>query len=286
MQMFVRYVRGASTYGQNDFVDNGDGTITDQTSGLTWMQNDSGANGMNWVDALAYCENMRFAGYEDWRLPNAKELQGIVDYSRSPAATNSAAIDPLFNATVISDSEGQPTYGYYWTGTTHLDGPDFGVYIAFGEAHGYMDFQGGTNYQLYDVHGAGAQRSDPKSGNPADHPVGNGPQGDVIRIDNLARCVRGGDVTIFTGGDPSQAPLPPVGNQPAAAPQGGGQPPQGGNGQPGQPPQGGGQPPQEAIAACSGLAVGAVCTINTPQGALNGTCADMGGVIACLPPGR
>ena len=44
-----------------------------------------------------------------------------------------------------------------------------------------------------DVHGAGAQRSDPKSGNPDDYPTGKGPQGDAIRIYNFVRLVRGGD---------------------------------------------------------------------------------------------
>ena len=43
-----------------------------------------------------------------------------------------------------------------------------------------------------DVHGAGAQRSDPKEGNAADYPEGRGPQGDAIRILNYVRCVRGG----------------------------------------------------------------------------------------------
>lgn len=44
---------------------------------------------------------------------------------------------------------------------------------------------------MVDVHGAGAQRSDPKEGDPADFPHGRGPQGDVIRIYNFVRCVRG-----------------------------------------------------------------------------------------------
>ena len=47
-----------------------------------------------------------------------------------------------------------------------------------------------ANYILMDVHGAGAQRSDPKAGNPADFPKGRGPQGDVIRIYNYVRLVR------------------------------------------------------------------------------------------------
>jgi len=41
-----------------------------------------------------------------------------------------------------------------------------------------------------DVHGAGAQRSDPKAGDPSAWPTGHGPQGDAIRIDNYVRLVR------------------------------------------------------------------------------------------------
>ncbi|HEY6896806.1 MAG TPA: hypothetical protein VI279_06050 [Rhodocyclaceae bacterium] len=43
---------------------------------------------------------------------------------------------------------------------------------------------------LLDVHGAGAQRSDPKIGDPSAYPRGLGPQGDVIRIYHLVRLVR------------------------------------------------------------------------------------------------
>jgi hypothetical protein len=52
-----------------------------------------------------------------------------------------------------------------------------------------------------DVHGAGAQRRDPKSGDASSYPFGHGPQGDVVRIDNYARCVRGGSYTITSGGE-------------------------------------------------------------------------------------
>lgn len=66
------------------------------------------------------------------------------------------------------------------------------VYLAFGRASGWMQFPPGRgDYRLLDVHGAGAQRSDPKQGNPAAFPHGRGPQGDVIRIYNFVRCVRG-----------------------------------------------------------------------------------------------
>jgi hypothetical protein len=45
-----------------------------------------------------------------------------------------------------------------------------------------------------DVHGAGSQRSDPKTGDASQFPYGRGPQGDVIRIENMVRCIRGGKV--------------------------------------------------------------------------------------------
>jgi hypothetical protein len=189
MTEFVRYVRGNLDYGVNKFVDNGDGTITDNATGLMWSKDDSG-QGMDWEDALAWVRQKNeenYLGHNDWRLPNAKELQSIVDYTRSPGTTNSAAIDPVFRVTSIIDERGETNYPFYWTSTTHADAAGGGgaaVYVAFGEALGYM----GNSW--IDVHGAGAQRSDPKSGDPADYPYGRGPQGDAIRIYNYVRCVR------------------------------------------------------------------------------------------------
>lgn len=183
---FVMYVRGNPEYGINNFVDNGDSTITDNATGLMWMQNDS-KTAMNWANALSYAENLEFAGHTDWRLPDAKELQSIVDYTRSPGTTNSAAIDPLFNCTQIVNEAGLPDYGYYLSSTTHSNWSDvaggFAAYVSFDRAMGYMG-------SWQDVHGTGAQRSDPKLGSPEDFPTGHGPQGDAIRIINYVRCVR------------------------------------------------------------------------------------------------
>ena len=191
MKEFVRYVRGNPNYGQNNFVNNNDGTITDLSTGLMWQQADNG-NVYTWEEALAYAENLEFAGYDDWRLPNAKELQSIVAYTRSPSTTDSAAIDSLFSVTPIINEAGQTDYPCYWTSTTHasqsVSHGGSAAYIAFGRAMGYM------NGQWLDVHGAGAQRSDPKTGNPENYPYGKGPQGDAIRIYNYVLVVRGGDV--------------------------------------------------------------------------------------------
>jgi hypothetical protein len=123
-------------------------------------------------------------------LPDIKELQSIVDYSRSPSTTHSAAIDPIFNCTQIINEAGETDYPYYMSSTTFSSQtPAHGShasYISFGRAMGYMPVFGGW----IDVHGAGAQRSDPKTGNPADYLYGFGPQGDAIRIYNYVRLVR------------------------------------------------------------------------------------------------
>jgi hypothetical protein len=191
MTQFARCVRGNTDYGTNEYVDNGDGTITDLATGLMWTQNDSGI-GYNWEEALNYAENLEFASYEDWHLPNAKELQSIVDYTRSPSTTGTPAIDPIFNSSSIIDELGETNYPFYWSSTTHANWTAFpgawGAYVAFGEALGYFGPPGHEHWT--DVHGAGAQRSDPKSGDPADWPYGNGPQGDAVRIYNYVRCVR------------------------------------------------------------------------------------------------
>lgn len=185
--MYFRMVRGNTNYGKNNFEDNEDGTITDKATGLMWQKSDDGTM-RNWQESLAYAEDLVLADFDNWRLPNAKELHSIVDYTRSPLTTSSAAIDTVFLVTSIvdpNDNGGQ--YPYFWTSTTHLDGNNpyaSAVYFAFGEAQGKM------NNELMDVHGAGAQRSDPKAGNISDYPEYFGPQGDVRYVYNAVRCVR------------------------------------------------------------------------------------------------
>lgn len=179
---FVRCVRGPTDYGENNFVDNGDGTITDLATGLMWMQNDSGTT-YDWQDALEYAEDLSYAGYDDWHLPNAKELQSIVDYSKAPNAIDpddrSAAIDPIFNLT--------ETESWFWTSTSLGDDNfAFGVYFCFGRALSVLESEG----EQVDAHGAGAMRSDPKYFDGTDWSGGHGPQSDEIRIYNYARAVR------------------------------------------------------------------------------------------------
>ncbi len=191
----VRYVRGNMRYGINDFNDNADGTISDNATGLMWSRADSGV-GMNWQDALAWVEKqnrLTYLGYSDWRLPNAKEMHSIVDYTRSPQSTDSPAIAPLFQVTVITDETSRKNYPFFWTSTTHQGtrGGFDAIYICFGDAYGYFAPPNAASpARVQDVHGAGAQRSDPKQGTADQFPQGRGPQGDVIRILNYVRLVR------------------------------------------------------------------------------------------------
>jgi hypothetical protein len=201
----VLSVRGNQNYGKNLFKDNGDGTVADEATGLMWAKDDS-QKGMNWQEALAWAQSRNqenYLGHNDWRLPNAKELQSIVDYTRCPDTTQSAAIDPVFTCTRITNEAGQEDFPCYWTGTTH--GTSSGraaVYVSFGRSLGYMFGQ------WRDVHGAGSQRSDPKSGDPANFPQGRGPQGDAIRIYHFVRLVRTIDAGSVRLVEPDLTPLP------------------------------------------------------------------------------
>jgi hypothetical protein len=164
VELFWRCVRGAP-WGANDFADNGDGTVTDRAVGLTWQQSDDGKK-RDWPEALAYCEELRLGGKDDWRLPNAKELEYIADYSRVPALA-----PPLR----MSDPA-----GWFWTSTTHGDNVTQADYVCFGKC---------VSESGVDVHGAGAQRSDPKTMSQK-HGSRQGGQEDEIRVRNYVRCVR------------------------------------------------------------------------------------------------
>lgn len=64
---------------------------------------------------MLYCENLTFAGQSDWRLPNVRELESIVDYGR-----HNPSIDPIFGA----------VSGAYWSSTSSTFDP--GLMVDFG----------------------------------------------------------------------------------------------------------------------------------------------------------
>jgi hypothetical protein len=89
---------------------NGDGTVTDNVTGLMWQQAsapaaDGSADGTySLADAFAYCAALQLAGHGDWRLPAVIELQSITDFTVS---------QPAINVTFFPDTVAKE----YWSST-------------------------------------------------------------------------------------------------------------------------------------------------------------------------
>ena len=114
------------------YQDNGDGTITDNATGLMWVQNPclcTDENGAPWVymgggeplestwaEAITRCEGLVYAGYDDWRLPNINELMSIVEYGK-----RTPAVDPIFRLDLNKP---------YWSSTTSAQNAGY-AYIVF-----------------------------------------------------------------------------------------------------------------------------------------------------------
>ena len=94
----------SGTYFLPELVDNKDGTVTDKVANLMWMQSVD-PQSLDWEEALQYCEDIVFAGYEDWRLPSNKEATSIVDLRKQK---------PALDETFFPDTDYK---AYYWTRT-------------------------------------------------------------------------------------------------------------------------------------------------------------------------
>ena len=140
------------------YTDNGNGTITDNVTGLMWeKKDDSGGihdkdNGYTWgmtsspytmngTMVTTFLANLNagggFAGYTDWRIPNAKELQSIVNYENvnpsvdaafHKSATCGGCADVTAAACSCTASDD------YWSSSTYRNFPSsaWGVYFFVG----------------------------------------------------------------------------------------------------------------------------------------------------------
>ena len=112
---------GPLTTPTNAFTVNGDGTVTHTTTGLMWTQCNVGLAGaacaspasvgaptsFGWLAALTAAQNSAIGGYLDWRLPNLKELQSVVELNCANFAINQAVFPGTVTAT-----------GRTWSSTT------------------------------------------------------------------------------------------------------------------------------------------------------------------------
>ena len=118
------------------YSDNGDGTVTDLTTALVWMRcsvgqtwTGSDCSGSSstyiWDDANLLTGTVTFAGNSDWRLPNMRELQTIVDRAKFGPATDSVAFPSTASST-------------YWSATAYLGVSTSAWYVNFGggDVHG------------------------------------------------------------------------------------------------------------------------------------------------------
>jgi hypothetical protein len=119
------------------FTDRGNGTVRDNLTGLIWLKDASCLVG-TWADALATvdafnaglldfgCTEYIRGAFADWRLPNVKELQSLIDFGFfSPALSNAAGTAQWTEGNAFLDV--RPNL--YWSSTTAAGIPDAAWYV-------------------------------------------------------------------------------------------------------------------------------------------------------------
>lgn len=103
----------------NQFLDNNDGTVTDKTIGITWQTEDDNVK-RDWQAAKQYCRDLKYAGHDDWRLPNKYELGTIRSEGKSY---------PYINLELFPGTKA----ARYWSRTSlpYYDGKAF--FVQFGK---------------------------------------------------------------------------------------------------------------------------------------------------------
>jgi hypothetical protein len=110
---FVRCVRSTL----NTFIDNGNGSVADTATGLTWQKQDDNVTRSH-SDAISYCNGLILAGNSNWRLPSIKELITIVDYRSN---------DPAINGDVFPNTNS----AFYWSVSSRANSLDSAWDIDF-----------------------------------------------------------------------------------------------------------------------------------------------------------
>ena len=126
----------AETTPTSAFAINNDGTVTHSLTGLMWKQCAQGLSGATctsgvplattWSAALAAAVADTTAGHGDWRLPNRKELQSIVE---------SCGFGPAINQTVFPATPGSQSQWFFWSSSSYVTEPAGAVIVSFSGGH-------------------------------------------------------------------------------------------------------------------------------------------------------
>jgi lysozyme family protein len=102
------------------YTDNGDGTISDNVTGLLWERAPP-ATLYNWGASISRCKSLSLAGHSDWRLPTIIELFSIWDTGQS-----------VQNQTTPFYYSGSSNY---WSSSQNAGLPSFAnaIYFDFGD---------------------------------------------------------------------------------------------------------------------------------------------------------
>ena len=113
-------------------------SIKDRLTGLIWSGNANIDGQKTWAEATNYCENLFYAGFSDWKLPNVLELKSLIDFSEFLPALPSGH---PFSA--VQEN-------YHWTSSPYLTRSDFAWFVDF--RNGNVDGRGlNGNYYVWPV---------------------------------------------------------------------------------------------------------------------------------------
>jgi hypothetical protein len=133
------------------FTDRGNGTVRDNLTGLIWLQNANCFGDRTWAQALTdanalasgSCGLTDRSEAGDWRLPNIKELQSLIDFSQ-----------PLGPALADGHPFSRVVDGFYWPSTTRADALAYAWTIALGSTDAInRSFGKGTAFDVWPVRG-------------------------------------------------------------------------------------------------------------------------------------
>ena len=133
---YVRAVRGDIS--KSNFIENGDGTVTDTRTGLMWEKINN-KNTYTWKQAKEYCDTLTLGGYGDWRLPTRNELHTIVNYERLNPAISAGLFPRIRPGSFPGTAPNN-----YWTSTTSATSDESAWYVHF--LYGYVHYLDKMNY--------------------------------------------------------------------------------------------------------------------------------------------